>query len=165
MVGKAQTPLTRIFLFLLDGEPHNLGEIYDWVTEYIEPQIATRCFMRCHADATDVPLEEMVTEGKRAVLRASVKRAEVLGYINVEWPEKEEPRHEKSRGYYDLRKCNIQITEKGYKHLFEGNGILKNVVSELKKGILSNRIQIKVEIKEDKEKFSFSDNESLVGVS
>lgn len=144
------SPTTRLLVPLLDKKVHCLGDYYDWICEIIQPQLAIRAFERS-IKMNRPELEERVKEGKRIIIRTSISRIEKLGYVVCQRPEAESPRSLKSRGFCDLRKMNIQLTEAGMKHVLEGSGVFACIVKEIKTNLKHNKIRMSVSILEDSE--------------
>jgi hypothetical protein len=123
----------RLYLMLLDQKEHIFDEFYDWAIESIEPQMATRAYQRTHKkfDVNSVSLEEQLDEGRRIIAVCTLHHMIKRKTLKVTFPEKEAPRHEKSRGYWDLRKCTLQLTKEGLQQVLFGYGIFTKMMAEL----------------------------------
>lgn len=134
----------RLFMLLMDGEEHKIDEYYDWITQGVEPQMASRAYSR-RFKTQPKDLEIVITEGKRIAILCALHRGEREKYFTVNWPEKEPPRSYKSHGFYDPRKCFVQLTETGRQHILNGHGVFGSMVSEMYSGIVSGNLKVKVE--------------------
>lgn len=148
--SKKHGPKSRLFLLLMDGNEHLLEESYDWIIQDIEPQIAVRSYMRRNKNKPD-DLQDAVSEGKRQIMISMLCKILKKGFITVVWPEKEPPRSNKSTGHYDLRKCIVQLTDKGRDQIFSGFGVFKCMVVEMYHGLVSGRLKVATEYLGDQE--------------
>lgn len=150
-VVKKRGPLPRLYLHLIDGKIHEFDEFYDFVATAINPVMGIRQYQQIYKyrDNSDVSYEKMLEEGRRIRLVDSLRRAEKTGYLRIEWPENEPPRKLSGRGstkgYFDLRKCKLQLLEKGLKDIFSNkHGVLTRILSELYQGMKADRLEVSV---------------------
>ncbi len=134
----------RINLLVMDGEEHKLDESYDWIAEGIEPQIATRNFMR-NRKVIPEDLDSVITEGKRMIILHSLLKGEVNGYYKVQWPNREMRNKKSAKGYYNVRNCLVQLTDKGKEHIQKDHGIYGAMITEMRYGIATGRLKVNIE--------------------
>ena len=143
--AKKRGSFVRILLMLIDGNKHVVNDFYDWVAESYDPRMAVSQFKKRNIQLGDSwPLEDQIAEGRRIKVHNALFNMEKDGFITVVWPNREAPRFSKSHGHIDPRKCVIQLTEGGMKHVLESHGIFVKMMSELHGGIRNSRLKMSV---------------------
>lgn len=139
---KKHNSKVRLFLFLMDMEEHKFDEFYDWVAENVSSNIASRACARNWSDPLELNLDAKVIEGRRSILLQVLKNQERLGRISIKWPEKELKRSLRSKGYTEIRKCVLKLTDVGLKHIFESRGLFGAIASQVYAGLFTKRIGV-----------------------
>lgn len=142
--GKKRSYNSRIYLLLMDGEAHQLGEAYEWIAEAVEPNLAIRAFSNRLARDIDYTIEQKIEEGRRARILQTLLHGVKNNLYTVVWPTREPSRHPKSRGYMDIRKCILKLTDVGRDRIINGYGVFASMMSTLYSGIATKRLKMEV---------------------
>lgn len=150
----------RLYLFLADGEPHYVGEFYDWLVDAVEPPAAIRKYLNSISGnrrgntqlmtrqrrATEDP-EWVVAEGRRSTILTTIHHCTSEGFVNIVYkpePEERDVHLRGSVGFIDPRKMILQLTEKGRQHFLTGDGVFTKCVSELLIGLSAGKLHLSV---------------------
>ncbi len=140
----------RLYLLLLDGQPHELSEAWDWLVAAIPPQIAVRAFHRRIISAVNqakYSLEQQIEEGAQGVVKSQLWGLENGGIIEVARPDREK-RMPCAPGFMDFREAVVQLTEKGKESLLNHfNGKWTKALRELRDALKLGRVAVTVTVK------------------
>ncbi len=157
-VGRMKRPAkrgvtTRLWLMLLDGKPHSLSEFWDFIASGVEPHAAARKALyrynrKNHVRSCTLGPEELVQEGIRVAVMQTISHMENNGWVVSVYPEPTVRHNKAPGGYIEARNVVLVLTEKGFSHVMEGDGIWTKVCVEMYLALKSAKITVQVRKRE-----------------
>ncbi len=148
-MSKKQAFTNRLYLFLLDGQLHEMSEAWEWITQAIDPQIAVRSYHRRKhvAGRGGHSLEQQIAEGVQAIVKSTLFAAKGVGTIEVAWPDPvKRDMTNNCKGFIDAQQAVVQLTQQGRDFILSGGrpGVWTRMMKEMMTAVRSGKVVVSV---------------------